>query len=163
MGPSIGQQLSHYEVIEKLGEGGMGVVYKARDSRLERFVAIKLLTSERALDPCSRRRFLREAQAASILNNPHIVAIYDIAFEGDADLIAMEFVDGRSLKSMIPPGGLPVKEAIGYAERIANAPFPSNIFFGGPARKTAYITMGGTGRLLKRQMSIPGAPPAFNA
>jgi serine/threonine protein kinase/tetratricopeptide (TPR) repeat protein len=117
----IGQHLSHYEIVEKLGEGGMGVVYKARDSRLERFVAIKILPSERAVDPLSRRRFLREAQAASILNHPHIVTIYDIATEDGMDLIVMEHVDGHSLKRLIPPGGLQVAEAVEFALQMAGA------------------------------------------
>lgn len=117
----VGQQVSHYEIVEKLGEGGMGVVYKARDLRLERFAAIKVLSAERALDPISRRRFLREAQAASVLNHPHIITIYDILSESDTDLIVMEYVSGHSLRQMIPSTGMPVWRATEYAAQIANA------------------------------------------
>jgi len=77
----IGDRLLHYEIVEKLGEGGMGVVYKARDPRLQRLVALKVLPADRSHDPVRRARFLREARAAATLNHPHIVTVHDIASE----------------------------------------------------------------------------------
>jgi eukaryotic-like serine/threonine-protein kinase len=112
--------VGHYEIVGKLGEGGMGVVYKARDSRLDRIVALKML-SGRHLDQLQRQRLVREARTASALNHPNIVTIYNIETVEGAELIAMEYVPGKSLAELVRPGGLPLVDVLRYASQIAEA------------------------------------------
>jgi len=117
----VGRTISHYQVIEKLGEGGMGVVYKARDTRLHRFVALKVLPPEKVADTERKRRFVQEARSASALNHPHIITIHEIGSESDTDFIAMEYLEGKTLGQLIPPKGLSPREALNYAMQIADA------------------------------------------
>jgi len=117
----IGKTISHHTIVEKLGEGGMGVVYKARDTHLDRYVAIKVLTAEKVADPDRKRRFAQEAKAASALNHPNIIHVYDIDQAEGTDFISMEFVDGKTLDQLIPPKGMPLSETVKYAVQIADA------------------------------------------
>jgi Tol biopolymer transport system component/tRNA A-37 threonylcarbamoyl transferase component Bud32 len=115
------RSISHYEILEKLGEGGMGVVWKGRDTRLNRLVAIKTLPAGQLADEGRQRRFIQEAQAASALNDPNIVTIYEIASEHGTDFIAMEYVDGKTLGQLIPKRGMRLEEILRYAIQIAGA------------------------------------------
>src|SRR5690242_18903833 len=117
----IGSTLSHYRILEKIGEGGMGVVYKARDTQLDRLVAIKVLPADKVANPERKLRFAREAKAASALNHPNIVIIYDIGSEEGADFIVMEFVAGQTLDHLIPRGGMRLSELLKYAIPVADA------------------------------------------
>ncbi len=117
----VGQSLLHYRIVEKIGEGGMGVVYRAEDSHLKRSVAIKLLSSDKMADPERRRRFTHEARAASALNHPNIVTIYDITSHEGIDFIAMEYVAGSSLAQLIGDKGIPLHQTLEYAIQIADA------------------------------------------
>jgi len=117
----VGRTISHYEILATLGEGGMGVVYHARDMRLGRSVALKMLHPARSADPERRRRFIQEAKAASALNHPNIVTIYDFDEEAGSDFIVMEHVVGTPLSQAIPRTGMPVSEALAVAIPIADA------------------------------------------
>src|ERR1039457_6947495 len=106
-----GGELGHFSLLEKIGEGGMGRVYKARDKRLDRFVAIKLLAEVRSTDADRRARFVQEAKAASALNHPNIITIHEIGEQDGQTFIVMEMVDGKPLNDLIPRKGIRLTEA----------------------------------------------------
>ncbi len=118
---SSGTRLGPYEILAPLGAGGMGEVYRARDPRLGREVAIKVLPADRLADEKRRLRFVQEARAASQLNHPNIVTIHEIERDGEHDFIVMELVQGKSLDKLIPRGGMPVKDVLRLAIPIADA------------------------------------------
>jgi serine/threonine protein kinase/Tfp pilus assembly protein PilF len=116
-----GSRLRQYVIAHKLGEGGMGVVWKARDTTLDRDVALKILPAEGASSEVRRERFFREARAASALNHPNIITVYEINSEGDTDFIAMEYVEGETLSARLTRGAMPIGEALEVARQMADA------------------------------------------
>jgi serine/threonine protein kinase/Tol biopolymer transport system component len=119
--PMVTKTISHYEILEPIGEGGMGLVYRAVDTRLGRPAAVKLLRPDSAMSGERRKRFIHEARAASALNHPHIITIYDIGRDGEVDFIAMEYVAGPSLADLLGRRQLSIREAVKYAAQIADA------------------------------------------
>jgi serine/threonine protein kinase len=117
----VGKKILHYQLIDKIGAGGMGEIYKAEDSRLNRLVAVKILSPGLSTDPERKRRFFQEAQAASALNHPNIITLYDIVSEGDVQCIVMEYISGKTLRDLTPAGGLAPAQALQYATQIASA------------------------------------------
>jgi predicted ATPase len=115
-----GTVISHFRILEKLGQGGMGVVYRAEDISLERFVALKFLPADEALDPQSLDRLRREARAASSLNHPNICTIYEIGEADHQPFIAMELVEGKTLRELFHSGALPIRKAIEVAVQVAD-------------------------------------------
>jgi serine/threonine protein kinase len=118
---AAGTQLGPYKIEAQIGAGAMGEVFRAHDTRLHRTVAIKVLPHDRVADPDRKRRFLQEARAASALNHPNIVVIYDISSEAGTDFLVMEYIRGKTLKELITPQGLPFAEICRYGTQIASA------------------------------------------
>src|SRR3990172_6026349 len=119
----IGQTVSHYKIVEKLGEGGMGVVYKAQDLKLDRPVAIKFLSSHLSASEENKARFIQEAKAVAALNHPHILGVYEIDEQDGSVFLVMEYVEGKTLKSHITnlkfSTGIPVRQAIEWTMQVA--------------------------------------------
>src|SRR3954451_18336528 len=121
MSLQAGTRLGPYQVLSLIGAGGMGEVYRARDTRLGREVAIKVLPADRIADTARRRRFVQEAHAVSALNHPHIITIYEVESANGIDFIVMEYVRGKSLDTLIPQHGMRLKEFLRIAIPIADA------------------------------------------
>ena len=115
----IGRTISHYKIAAKLGEGGMGAVYKAEDLKLKRTVALKFLSSRALADEDQRARFLREAQAAGGLDHPNICTVYEVEEVAGETFIAMAYVDGRNLQDKIAAGPLEIDDALDIARQVA--------------------------------------------
>ncbi|HYM11178.1 MAG TPA: serine/threonine-protein kinase, partial [Bryobacterales bacterium] len=118
---SAGTRLGPYEILAPIGAGGAGEVYRAKDTRLDRIVAIKVLPAHLAEDPEVRRRFEHEARAASRLNHPHICALYDVGHEEGIDFLVMEYLEGETLAARLAAGGLPTGQVLRYGIQIAEA------------------------------------------
>src|SRR5215510_14587001 len=118
---SPGVRLGPYEILAPLGAGGMGEVYRARDTRLERTVAIKILPRDRTATPQSRQRFEREAKTVSRLAHPHICTLFDVGREGETDYLVMELLEGETLSERLAKGPLPFEQSLRYAAEIAEA------------------------------------------
>src|SRR4030095_13602339 len=117
----VGATLDRYKIESKLGEGGMGVVYRARDTHLDRIVAIKVLPQDKVADPDRKQRFVQEAKAASALNHPNIISVHDVRSDSGVDFIVMEHAEGRTLDQIIAARGLCIKKSPGYGGQIADA------------------------------------------
>src|SRR5437867_6381127 len=121
MSLSPGTRLGPYEIIAPVGAGGMGEVYRAKDTRLDRIVAIKVLPSHVASDPELRQRFEREARAVSSLNHPHICALYDVGHQDGTDFLVMEYLEGETLAARLERGPLPLEDVLRRVIEIADA------------------------------------------
>jgi eukaryotic-like serine/threonine-protein kinase len=116
-----GTKLGPYEIVAPLGAGGMGEVYRARDTRLDRAVAIKILPAQLSSDPVRRQRFEREARAVSALNHPHICTLYDVGSQDGTDYLVMEYLEGETLAARLEKGPLPLDQVLKYGVQIADA------------------------------------------
>src|SRR5467141_2971716 len=118
---SSGVRLGPYEILDAIGAGGMGEVYRARDTRLERTVAIKILPAQFSSDPARKQRFEREAKTVSSLNHPHICVLYDVGHQDGIDFLVMECVEGETLAKRLVKGPLPLEQVLKYGAQVADA------------------------------------------
>src|SRR6516165_10088638 len=121
MGLAAGARLGPYEIVSPLGAGGMGEVYRAKDTRLDRPVAIKVLPQQLSNDPVRKQRFEREAKTISSLNHPHICVLYDVGHQDGVDFLVMEYVEGETLAKRLEKGPLPLERVLRYGAQIADA------------------------------------------
>ena len=121
MSPAVGSRLGPYEILSAIGAGGMGEVYRARDTRLNRTVAVKVLSRHLSASPEVRQRFEREARTISQLSHPHVCALYDVGRDGDTDYLVMEYLEGETLSERLARGPLPLEQTVRYGVQIAEA------------------------------------------